>query len=465
MEYFAGLTDDPAIYLKPLWQAENAIAQRIMALTAIPVAPLPRKMEDMMAQVESRLILALSPEQQTILSAVAKHRISIITGGPGTGKTTLIRSITEMNLRLGRAVCLAAPTGRAARRLAEVTGHKAHTIHKLLEYNFEDQSFGKNPNDPIDADVIIIDETSMVDTVLMHHFIRAVPFRASVILVGDAHQLPPVGPGNVLGDLIAAGGVPVFYLTAIFRQAAESQIIVNAHHVRNGELPKLHPLDEPVDPKAEFYFMDAQTPEQSAAIIVKLCAETLPNRFGLDPVADIQVLSPMHKGVAGTIHLNRELQTALNPSVGVLAHGDQKFKIGDKVIHLKNNYPKDVFNGDIGVISRMDTAEGLLHADFYGREVPYELEELAELALGYTISVHKSQGSEYPAVVMPLLTHHYIMLQRNLLYTAITRARKCVVLVGTKKALAMALKNNTPRLRNSGLAHRLGPSVFKNLTG
>ena len=457
MESFADASADPAIYLKPLWQAENAIAKRIEALNAIAVPPLPRKMEEMMAQVENRLILSLSPEQQTILSAAARHRISIITGGPGTGKTTLIRSITEMNLRLGRTVCLAAPTGRAVRRLAEVTGHKAHTLHKLLEYNFEAQTFGKGPNDPIDADILIVDETSMVDTVLMYHFISAVPFKASVILVGDAHQLPPVGPGNVLADLIASGSVPVFYLTTIFRQAAESMIVVNAHHVRNGEFPRLHAFKDPVDIGAEFYFIEARTPEQAVSIIVDLCAETLPARFGLDPVSDIQVLSPMHKGVAGTIHLNRLLQTALNPSAGVLTHGSQKFKIGDKVMHLKNNYPKEVFNGDIGIISGLDKADGILRVDFYGREVEYTLEEMEELALGYTISVHKSQGSEYPAVVMPLLTQHYIMLQRNLLYTAITRAQKYVVLIGTKKALSIALKNNTPLQRCSGLAQRLRP--------
>ncbi len=446
---------DRAVYLKPMWQAEHSIAGRIAALLSVPVAPLPKPVKQVLAEVEDQLIIALSPEQQTVLETVTACRISIITGGPGTGKTTLIKSITEMNRILGRRVCLAAPTGRAARRLAEVTGHKAHTIHKLLEYNFHDQVFGKDPDDPIDADIIIVDEVSMVDTLLMHHFMRAIPFNASVIMVGDAHQLPPVGPGNILSDMIASETVPVFYLNTIFRQARQSPIIVNAHLVRNGEFPQMHKMNAPFDESAEFYFIEQQTPENVVSSIVDLCAEKLPDRFGLHPIDDIQVLSPMHKGLAGTINLNRQLQAALNSHPDTLSFGSKRFKVDDKVMHLKNNYQKDVFNGDIGIITGLDKADNLMHVNFYGRDVEYSLEETEELALGYAISVHKSQGSEYPAVVLPVITHHYIMLQRNLLYTAITRARKYVVLVGTKKALGIALKNNKPQLRCSGLSHHL----------
>jgi exodeoxyribonuclease V alpha subunit len=455
IESLSETSDGRAIYLKHMWQAEYAIANRILALLSVPVMPLPTPIKNILNEVENKLIISLSPEQQTVLEDIINHRISIITGGPGTGKTTLIKSITEMNRILGRRVCLAAPTGRAARRLSEVTGLKAHTIHKLLEYNFEDQLFGKGQDDPIDADIIIIDEVSMVDTILMHHLLNAIAFNATVIMVGDAHQLPPVGPGNMLSDMIASEKIPSFYLKTIFRQAEQSPIIVNAHHIRNGEFPHINKMNEPFDNDAEFFFIEQHTPEDVVSAIVDLCSKKLPELFGLNPVNDIQVLTPMHKGVAGTMNLNRQLQSALNKNPGTLSSGNNRFKIGDKVMHLKNNYQKDVFNGDSGTITRMDKSDDLLCVDFYGRNVEYSLEEMDELALGYAISVHKSQGSEYPAVVLPMITQHYIMLQRNLLYTGITRAKKYVVLVGTKKALAIAVKNNKPQLRCSGLADRL----------
>jgi len=415
VEVFREPSGQRAVYLKPMWQAEHGIANRIFALLSVPVETLPIPLKQVLAEVEDRLILSLSPEQQTVLETITKHRISIITGGPGTGKTTLIQSITEMNSILGRRVCLAAPTGRAARRLSEVTGHKAHTIHKLLEYNFEEQLFGKDQDDPIDADIIIIDEVSMVDTLLMHHLMNAIPFNASVILVGDAHQLPPVGPGNMLSDMIASKKIPVFYLKTIFRQARQSPIILNAHHVRRGELPQLNKINERFDADAEFYFIEQHTPEHVLSSIVDLCSKKLPDLFALNPVEDIQVLSPMHKGVAGTINLNRRLQSALNKHPDTLSCGNNRFKVDDKVMHLKNNYQKEVFNGDIGTITRLEKADDLMCVNFYGRQVEYSLEEINELTLGYAISVHKSQGSEYPAVVLPLITQHYIMLQRNLL--------------------------------------------------
>ncbi|RJP85878.1 MAG: ATP-dependent RecD-like DNA helicase [Desulfobacteraceae bacterium] len=447
--------DSVAIYLKTMYQAENSIAVRLRTMLSIPADPVTLPIEELLSEVESRLILCLSEEQRSVLETSITCRISVITGGPGTGKTTLIKSITRMNRILGRQVCLAAPTGRAARRLAEVTGHKAHTIHKLLEYNFEEQSFGKDQDDPIDADVVIVDEVSMVDTLLMHHLLCAIPLRATIIMVGDAHQLPPVGPGTLLEDMINSGNIPVFYLNTIFRQAQSSPIIVNAHRVRQGELPQLNGMNDAFDATAEFYFIEELTPETVVNTIVDLCARKLPDVFGLHPIEDIQVLTPMHKGLAGTINLNRLIQSELNAETGSLSHNDNRFKIGDKVMHLKNNYQKEVFNGDIGIISSIDKAGEVLNVNYYGRNVEYTMDETDELALGYAISVHKSQGSEYPAVILPLITQHYIMLQRNLLYTAITRAQRHVVIVGSKKALSIALKNNTPQMRCSGLADRL----------
>ena len=441
--------------LKDLYQAETSIAARLHALLSIPAAPIAISVEHLLAEVESKLILCLSEEQRNVLGTIITRRIGVITGGPGTGKTTLIKSLTRMNQILGRQVCLAAPTGRAARRLAEVTGHKAHTIHKLLEYNFEEERFGKNQDNPIDADIVIVDETSMVDTLLMRHLLCAIPLNAAIILVGDAHQLPPVGPGTLLGDMIDSGRLPIFYLNTIFRQAQKSPIIVNAHRVRQGEFPQLNNLTEPPAIRAEFYFIDAPTPENVVDTVVDLCVRKLPGMFGLRPIEDIQVLTPMHKGIAGTINLNRAIQKALNNKTDGLSHHDNRFRTGDKVMHLKNNYQKEVYNGDIGVITDMDTAGGLLAVDYDGRRVEYTIDETDELTLGYAISVHKSQGSEYPAVILPLITQHYIMLQRNLLYTAITRAQKHVVIVGSQKAIHIALKNNTPEMRCSSLADRL----------
>jgi len=454
-----GETDSVAVYLKAMYRAETGIAAKIHALMSIPAPPIAIPMENLLAEVESKLILCLSEEQRNVLETIITHRISIITGGPGTGKTTLVKSIARMNRILGRRVCLAAPTGRAARRLAEVTGHKAHTIHKLLEYNFENKSFGRDQDDPIPADIVIIDEVSMVDTVLMHHLLCAIPMTAAIIMVGDAHQLPPVGPGTMLGDMIDSGKIPVFYLNAIFRQAQKSPIIVNAHRVRQGEFPVYNSLDASAGINAEFYFIEQLTPESAAEAVVDLCVQKLPDMFGLDPIKDIQVLTPMHKGIAGTINLNQAIQEKLNTGTGTLSSGDNRFKIGDKVMHLKNNYQKEVFNGDIGVITEMDKAGGLLYVDYDGRIVEYTLDETEELTLGYAISVHKSQGSEYPAVILPLITQHYIMLQRNLLYTAITRAQKHVVIVGSQKAIRIAVKNNTPMMRCSGLADRLNSII------
>ncbi len=443
------------VYLCALHRAETSIAEKIKALRSVPADPLPVPVKEILSGIEHRLVLALSSEQREVLESIFDHRIAVITGGPGTGKTTLIKSITMICKRLGLKIRLAAPTGRAARRLSEVSGEPAQTIHKLLGYSFEEQLFAKNAVDPIDADMLIVDEASMVDTVLMHHLITAVPFKARLLMVGDAFQLPPVGPGNLLSDLIASNTIPVYYLKTIFRQAAQGSIVANAHRVRNGDTPELLPLDRRSDQEGAFYFLEQIEPGQVASTIVNLCVKRLPEMFGLNPLSDIQVLSPMHKGKAGTLHLNSRLQHELNTASLSISNGESLFKVGDRVMHLKNNYQKEVYNGDIGVITGIDKKKEAVSVDFYGREVCYALDELDELTLGYAISVHKSQGSEYPAVVMPLVTEHYIMLQRNLLYTAITRAREIVVLVGSRKGLAIALNNNKPQMRRSALANRL----------
>jgi len=406
------------------------------------------------SEVVRKLAIEPSDMQLQILTDILSHRAVIITGGPGTGKTTLIRSICAVFETLGRRILLAAPTGRAARRLSEVTRRKASTIHRLLGCHLTDGQFEKNRDNPLDVDVLIIDEASMVDVLLMNNLIRAVPMGSVLVLVGDVFQLPPVGPGNVLSDLIGSKAIPSFELTEIFRQAQESPIVMNAHKVRTGRLPDLT-RQNIADGDTEFYFIEQTDPARAAEIAVSLCAEELPSRFHLDPVRDIQVLTPMHKGQAGTIHLNQMLQNALNPDTGQDRRKKGKgFRVGDKVMHLKNNYQKDVFNGDIGAVSTIDGEDEQLLVDYDGREVEYRFEELDELTLAYAISVHKSQGSEYPAVIVPLLTEHFILLQRNLLYTAMTRGRRLVVLVGDRKAIEIALKNDKPKQRLSGLAYR-----------
>jgi exodeoxyribonuclease V alpha subunit len=443
------------VYLAALHEAETGIAVRLKALLSVPMAPAAIDPDRITHEVVRKLAIQPSEMQLAVLTEVLSHRAVIITGGPGTGKTTLIRSVCAVFEALRQRIILTAPTGRAARRLSEVTRRKAATLHKALGCNLEDGHFEKDRDNPLEADVVIVDEASMVDVLLMHHLIQAVPMTAILVLVGDVSQLPPVGPGNVLGDLIASGAIPAFELTEIFRQAQESPIVMNAHRVRQGRMPEL-PRPEDLDGQTEFFFMEQPAPARAAETVVALCTEELPRRFGLDPVRDIQVLTPMHKGQAGTIQLNQLLQKALNPA-SEKTHRKQgrTYHKGDKVMHLKNNYQKDVFNGDIGTICHVDNGAEELSVDFEGREVVYEFNELDELSLAYAISVHKSQGSEYPAVIVPLLTEHFNLLQRNLLYTAMTRGRRLVVLVGDRRAIDIALKNDKPGQRLSGLAGRM----------
>ena len=445
--------DHKMIYLKHLHEAETGIATKLKALLSMPVMAPMLGSDEITGTILEKLAIQLSVEQMAVLEGILAHGAAIITGGPGTGKTTLIRAIGTIFGALGKKIILAAPTGRAARRLSDVTGRKAATIHRLLGYNLTSGYFEKDRNDPLDTDVLIVDEVSMVDTVLMFHLLDALPMHCMLILVGDVFQLPSVGPGNVLSDLIQSSVLTVFYLSEVFRQARESAIIMNAHRIRNGR-PPLFERPDSADGLAEFYFIEQRDPEKVVATIVELCRRAIPNKFCLDPMQDIQVITPMHKGEVGTINLNQVLQKALNPLPGGVDK-IQRFKINDKVMHLKNNYIKEVFNGDIGRIKAIDKEAETLAVDYEGRVVPYAFAELEELTLAYAISIHKSQGSEYPAVIVPVTTQHYVMLQRNLIYTAATRGQKLVIIIGTRKALAIALKNDKPRQRLSFLAQRL----------
>jgi exodeoxyribonuclease V alpha subunit len=451
--------DDMAVYRKALYKAESGIASRITALLSVPFESEEVDIDFIHSQVTDQLSINLSSEQLNVIKNLFLQKAAIITGGPGTGKTTLIRSIVAIFKAINKKVLLGAPTGRAAKRLSEVSREKACTIHRLLGFTYSDGNseqsfFGRDQDNPLEADVIIIDEASMIDTFLMYHLINAISPSSRLVLVGDVFQLPSVGPGNVLSDMISSQAIQVYYLNKIFRQSQQSQIIVNAHKVRNGELPDLHPFEEN-EQLTEFYFLEQDGPKNIAETIVSLCSQTLPSRFSLNPVSDIQVLTPMHKGDAGTINLNLLLQKEINESPIHMDSLGNMFKLGDKVMHLKNNYQKEVFNGDIGVISSMDLHKKRLSVDYDGRVVDYDYAETDELTLAYAISVHKAQGSEYPAVILPLITQHYMLLQRNVLYTAITRAKTVVILVGTQKALNIALSNDKPQKRLSGLSYRI----------
>ncbi|MBU8849259.1 MAG: ATP-dependent RecD-like DNA helicase, partial [Desulfobacterales bacterium] len=437
--------DDIKIYLSRLYRAESGIASKMKAVLSMPVISHQINQDQILEKVLIKLAIKLSTEQLSVVNNVLHEKIVVITGGPGTGKTTLIRALCAVYKWQDLKVVLSAPTGRAARRLSEVTGKKAFTLHKLLGFDYENQTFEKNFANPLELDMLVVDEASMVDTQLMYRLVEAMPVSAGLILVGDTFQLPSVGPGNVLSDIIESGRIKVFSLTNIFRQAKESPIIMYAHSIRNGEMPDFQKAES--GELSEFYFIENRESEKVVETILELCSKRVPKAF--PHIDEIQVLTPMHRGEAGTINLNQQLQRVLNQSKGGIEAGGVIFKPNDKVMHLKNNYEKDVFNGDIGVVHEVIKSKNKILVDYDGRIVEYDILDLDELTLAYTISVHKSQGSEYAAVIVALTTAHFPLLQRNLLYTAMTRGKNLVIIVGSSKALKMALDNNKTALRLS----------------
>jgi len=444
--------EDRAVYLTPLHVAEVNVARRLETLINSPRQLIQIDIEMAMQWVQRAIGIELADLQKEAIRKAVASKALVLTGGPGTGKTTLLNCIIRILEKKGQRILLASPTGRAARRLSEVTGREAKTIHRLLEYSPSEGGFKRNEENPLEADLVIIDESSMVDILLMNHLLKAVSPTTTLMLVGDIDQLPSVGPGNMLKDVIASGRVETVRLTEVFRQAQESMIVVNAHRVNRGEFPLVR---TPEGKKADFYFVARDDPEKALEMVKELCARRLPRAFRLNPFDDIQVITPMHKGVVGVANLNAEMQMLLNPTGNEVSRGGRCFRINDKVMQTTNNYEKEVFNGDIGRVVEIKHEEQTLAVKYEDRIVDYEWSDLDELVLAYAISIHKSQGSEYPAVVVPILPQHYIMLQRNLLYTAITRAKKLVVLVGSSRAIAMAARNSRVQHRYTALAARL----------
>ncbi len=441
-----------AVYLAGYHTAETQLAANLKALIQAPRVIRQIDAEKTIPWIREKLAITLADKQIEAIRALAGHKVLVITGGPGTGKTTLITAMIRIFAGLRTTTLLAAPTGRAAKRMTEATGHEAKTIHRLLEYSFQKGGFQKNAESRLDCDLLIVDEASMIDTLLMHHLLKAVPPRATFVMVGDVNQLPSVGAGNVLKDVIESRAVPVVELTEIFRQARESSIIVNAHMINEGKMPNLQSSPEKLD---DFYFIEQEDPEKVLELIVTLVKERIPKRFGFDPIDDIQVLTPMHRGIVGGTNLNVELQKALNPGEEGVSRMGRLYRVGDKVMQIANNYDKEVYNGDIGRITGIDTEAQEVSVSIDNREVLYDFSELDELIHAYAVSIHKSQGSEYPAVVIPILTQHYILLQRNLLYTGVTRGKKLVVIIGTKKAMAIAIRNNKTEKRYTLLSERV----------
>lgn len=442
------------IYLPLYHKAETRAAQHLKNLVSFPssMAKTWQKVDwdSYLSQLARKNNVALTEQQQGAVRAALTTKVSVLTGGPGTGKTTTLQMVINALIAEKRAFRLAAPTGRAAKRLSEATGQPASTIHRLIGY-MPGEDVAYDEEDPLDADIIIIDEASMLDLLLFNYLVRAIRPYSHLLLVGDVDQLPSVGAGNVLRDIIDSEIAYVTRLKTIFRQSEDSLIILNAHRVNQGEMPLLD------NRSSDFFFFNEEDPQAAADLVVDIVVNRLPRKFSIDPVDDVQVIAPMYRTPVGVDALNMALQQALNGSSGVMSRrvGKQTFRVGDKVVQLKNNYEKEVFNGDIGRVRGIDPVNEVLEVIIDGRIIEYDFQEAEQLTLAYCISTHRSQGSEYPIVVMPILTQHYIMLQRNLLYTAITRARRCVVLVGTRQAIAIAVNNNRVAERFTGLKRRL----------
>lgn len=439
------------IYLSSLYRSEVFVSKKILELTDIDDnkdnrtgrESLYRRLINEMADADGILLDTI--QINAIIMALTE-KIMIITGSPGTGKSTILNFIIKILEREKKKFMMAAPTGRASKRMTETTGRESRTIHRLLNFNPKLNKFQKDEDNPIDADIIIIDEASMLDIRLMKNLLSAIKSDSSLIFVGDIDQLPSVGPGYVLGDLIRSGVVPVCELKKIYRQEGQSQIIRNAHKVRDGQFPYIKNEDSD-----DFFFIEKNDPEEVVNLILHLLTNKIPSSFGMDPLSDVQVLVPTNKGVCGVINLNSRIQKMLNPGSAGLLHGNRWFRVGDKVIQLKNNYNKDIYNGDIGIIIRIDMELKEASIDYDGRKVDYSFYEMDEINHSYAISIHKSQGSEFKCVVIPLLTSHYMLLQRNLLYTALTRARELAILVGSKKAIGMAVNKNIVEKRYTSL--------------
>jgi exodeoxyribonuclease V alpha subunit len=443
---------EPWLYLKPLFLAEVGVAHAMRSLRE-GTHPLPAIKTDVaLAWVEKKMGLELAATQRDAIRQAALSKVMVITGGPGVGKTTIVRGLLEIFAAKGLRCTLCAPTGRAAKRLSETTGREAKTIHRLLEFDPSFGGFKRDRDHTLNLDLLVVDETSMVDVVLMNQLLRALPPRACVVLVGDVDQLPSVGPGTVLRDIIASRSVPVVRLTEIFRQAGQSWIVRAAHRVNEGLMPESAPTG-----RGDFYLVEADSPDAILDTLITLVRERIPARFGLDPFRDIQVLTPMNRSALGARHLNARLQEVLNPprQTPQIERFGWTYRLGDKVLQTVNNYQKEVFNGDIGRITAIDEVDQEVTVCYDGRAVTYDFGELDELALAYALTIHKAQGSEYPAVVIPLHTQHYMMLQRNLLYTGITRGKNLVVLVGSRKALSIAVRRQDTGQRYSALGRRL----------
>jgi len=443
--------EEKCVYLTRLHRAETALVDGLARLLSRPGRVL-SGIESTIERFEKQAHVTLAPAQRAAVKGAAEHKLIVVTGGPGVGKTTIVRAILDVMKRAHLNVRLAAPTGRAAKRLFESTSHEATTLHRLLEFDPRGGGFQLDGDKPIDADVVIVDEASMIDVPLGAALLNALPDAARLVIVGDADQLPSVGPGALLRDVIDSGVVTVVRLNEIFRQAGESRIVQNAHRILQGEMPE---SADPDSPRADFFVVSRREAEEAAATVRELVTSRIPRRFGFDPLRDVQVLTPMHRGPAGTAALNQLLQAALNPSGPSFEHHGQTFRVRDKVLQLKNDYDREVYNGDLGVVERVSAEERRVTVRFDGRDVDYQDADLEMLTLAYATSIHKSQGSEYPAVVIPLLTSHFVMLSRNLVYTAVTRGKKLCVLVSDPRALKLALGEVRREERQTRLAERL----------